>query len=78
MRWQDLDASWWTIPAEFAKNRLAHRVPLARSPHSLCEGRTTWAPRRGPAERAVGADASDGAMQVNTVLAGRRGADNPS
>jgi integrase len=29
MRWQDVDASWWTIPAEFAKNRLAHRVPLS-------------------------------------------------
>jgi integrase len=29
MRWQDIDASWWTIPAEFAKNRLAHRVPLS-------------------------------------------------
>jgi integrase len=26
---QDLDASWWTIPPEFAKNRLAHRVPLS-------------------------------------------------
>lgn len=29
MRWQDVDASWWTIPAEFAKNGLAHRVPLS-------------------------------------------------
>ena len=26
---QDVDASWSTIPAEFAKNRLAHRVPLS-------------------------------------------------
>ncbi len=24
----DLDAGWWTIPAERAKNNLAHRVPL--------------------------------------------------
>jgi integrase len=30
MRWQDvdLDAGWWTIPAEYAKNGRAHRVPL--------------------------------------------------
>jgi integrase len=31
MTWDelDLDAGWWTIPAERSKNRLAHRVPLA-------------------------------------------------
>ena len=31
MRWQDLDidAGWWTIPAEFSKNNLTHRVPLS-------------------------------------------------
>lgn len=31
MRWTDVDlgAGWWTIPAEFAKNGLSHRVPLA-------------------------------------------------
>ncbi len=31
MRWDelDLDAGWWTIPAERSKNGLAHRVPLA-------------------------------------------------
>lgn len=31
MRWEDLDldAAWWTIPAERAKNGKAHRVPLA-------------------------------------------------
>ncbi len=31
MRWNelDLDAGWWTIPAERSKNNLAHRVPLA-------------------------------------------------
>lgn len=31
MRWQDLDfrAAWWTIPGEFAKNGLSHRVPLS-------------------------------------------------
>ena len=30
MRWPDLDLShgWWTIPAEHAKNKMPHRVPL--------------------------------------------------
>jgi integrase len=30
IRWADIDlgAGWWTIPAEFAKNGLSHRVPL--------------------------------------------------
>jgi integrase len=32
IRWEELDleTGWWTIPAERAKNKLAHRVPLAR------------------------------------------------
>jgi len=31
MRWRDvdLDAGWWTIPAEDSKNKLLHRVPLS-------------------------------------------------
>jgi integrase len=31
MRWADvdLDTGWWTIPAEHAKNKLPHRVPLS-------------------------------------------------
>ena len=31
LRWQDLDmdTSWWTIPAEFSKNGLPHRVPVS-------------------------------------------------
>jgi integrase len=31
MQWSDLDldAAWWVIPAERAKNKLAHRVPLS-------------------------------------------------
>jgi integrase len=31
MRWADVDlrAWWWTIPAEHAKNKLPHRVPLS-------------------------------------------------
>jgi integrase len=28
MRWQDVDGTWWTIPAELAKNGLAHRLPV--------------------------------------------------
>ena len=33
MRWKDINGAWWTIPAEFTKNQLSHRVPL--SPHAL-------------------------------------------
>jgi integrase len=33
MRWDQISNGWWTIPAEVAKNRLTHRVPLA--PQSL-------------------------------------------
>lgn len=29
MRWEDLDGEWWIIPADVAKNGLAHRVPLS-------------------------------------------------
>jgi len=29
MRWDHISSGWWTIPAEIAKNRLAHRVPLS-------------------------------------------------
>ena len=29
MRWSDIDAGWWTIPGEFAKNGRTHRVPLS-------------------------------------------------
>jgi integrase len=28
MRRQDIQGDWWTIPKEYAKNKLAHRVPL--------------------------------------------------
>jgi integrase len=37
MRWQDVDGSWWTIPAELAKNGLAHRVPLSRQALTILE-----------------------------------------
>ena len=35
MRWQDLDLAnaLWTIPSEYSKNKLPHRVPL--SPQAL-------------------------------------------
>jgi len=36
-RWQDVDGSWWTIPAELAKNGLAHRVPLSRQALTILE-----------------------------------------
>ena len=29
MRWDLLSGDWWTIPAEVAKKRVAHRVPLS-------------------------------------------------
>jgi integrase len=40
MRWQDvdLDAGWWTIPNEFSKNRLSHRVPLPLPVREILEG----------------------------------------
>jgi integrase len=28
MRWQDIEGTWWTIPADVAKNGRSHRVPL--------------------------------------------------
>jgi len=39
MRWQDLDleAGWWTIPAEYTKNREPHRVPLPATAVELIE-----------------------------------------
>jgi integrase len=37
MRWQDVDGTWWTIPAELAKNGLAHRVPLSRQALAILE-----------------------------------------
>ena len=33
MRWDDIDESWWTLPATSAKNGKSHRVPL--SPQAL-------------------------------------------
>lgn len=39
MRWNDLDLSsgWWTIPPEFTKNGLSHRVPLSSLTKQIIE-----------------------------------------
>jgi integrase len=39
MRWADvdLDTGWWTIPAQIAKNGLAHRVPLSPAARDLLQ-----------------------------------------
>lgn len=56
MRWADIDADWWTIPKERAKNGLAHRVPLTSTVLELLSklraktGKQEWlfpSPKRG-------------------------------
>ena len=48
MRWEQIDGDWWTIPAELAKNGLAHRVPVSPQARSLLAdvrqqtGRSVW------------------------------------
>ncbi len=37
MRWSDIEGDWWTIPAEVAKNRRSHRVPLSAPALALVE-----------------------------------------
>jgi len=37
MRWDQISSGWWTIPAEIAKNGLAHRVPLSNPVLSLLD-----------------------------------------
>jgi integrase len=37
MRWDQISDGWWTIPAEVAKNGLAHRVPLSPLAQSLLD-----------------------------------------
>jgi len=43
MRWDELDltAGWWTIPADRAKNGLAHRVPLTPEVLKILDGLRT-------------------------------------
>ena len=35
LRWSDVQADWWTIPAESSKNKLPHRVFLSRQAHDI-------------------------------------------
>jgi len=37
MRWDQTGNGWWTIPAQFAKNGLAHRVPLSPQASALLD-----------------------------------------
>jgi len=38
MRWQDIDDDWWTIPIEFSKNGMSHRVPLSQQALEVLRG----------------------------------------
>jgi len=38
MRWDEIDGDVWTIPAEKAKNGLAHRVPLSLQAQAILDG----------------------------------------
>ncbi len=44
MRWCDIDLEtrWWTVPSEFAKNGLSHRVPLNAQAVSILEELRDW------------------------------------
>jgi integrase len=48
MRWRDIAGDWWTVPVEFTKNRLSHRVPLPTPAMAILEsmkeltGGGTW------------------------------------
>jgi integrase len=35
MRWPDIAGEWWTIPGEFTKNGLPHRVPLSSQARAI-------------------------------------------
>lgn len=37
MRWEDLDDSWWTIPAGVVKNKMQHHVPLSRQTRQVID-----------------------------------------
>jgi integrase len=37
MRWREVDGEAWTIPAEIAKNRKAHRVPLSKQAAAILD-----------------------------------------
>jgi integrase len=38
MRWEHIEAPWWSIPRELTKNRLAHRVHLVSQAQALLAG----------------------------------------
>ncbi len=40
MRWSDIDceSDWWTVPGEYSKNGLAHRVPLSPAAKEIVDG----------------------------------------
>lgn len=48
MRWEQIHGEWWTIPADVAKNGLAHRVPLSAQARILIDhlrgstGHSVW------------------------------------
>jgi integrase len=48
MRWADLDldAGWWTVPAEHSKNGKPHRVPLTIDAKAIVEAQQSDADRR--------------------------------
>lgn len=50
MRWDDvdLDAGWWTIPADRAKNGLSHRVPLSLQALTILKDLKSWLEQRLP------------------------------
>jgi integrase len=52
MRWQDvdLDAGWWTIPAERSKNGQAHRVPLTEPALRILRELRAQSPKAKPGE----------------------------
>lgn len=45
MRWRDVDGDTWTIPAEFSKNKLPHRVPLTAAAREVIDALKADAPK---------------------------------
>lgn len=57
-RWQDmdLDNGWWVIPAEKAKNKLQHRVPLSPMAMDVIKDIKQYAPKNDDKEKAAASD----------------------
>jgi integrase len=66
MRWRDLDldAGWWTIPSEHAKNGRAHRVPLVPEVIAIIKA------QKGNQEQEKGTDASIDHKKNDCVFVG--------